>query len=57
MPVAIAGADGIDLSRSLGNKLGALPFSVVFDSAGSPVARNLGAVNRTLLTEWVGLTR
>ena len=31
LPIALAGAEGIDLSRVLGNKLGALPFSVVFN--------------------------
>jgi thiol-disulfide isomerase/thioredoxin len=56
MPVALAGADGIDLSRALGNKQGALPFTVLFDAAGTTVARNLGAVTPALLTEWVGLT-
>ena len=38
LPVAFAGAEGIDLSRSLGNRSGALPFSVVFDSSGRAVA-------------------
>lgn len=57
LPVAIAGADGVELSRSLGNKLGALPFSVIFDAAGLPLARNLGAVSPALLARWVGLTR
>ena len=57
VPVALAGAEGIDLSRSLGNAQGALPFSVVFDSSGRSVARNLGAVSVALLADWVGLTR
>ncbi len=57
VPVALAGAEGVDLSRSLGNSQGALPFSVVFDSTGRAVARNLGAVSQALLSEWVGLTR
>ncbi len=57
VPVALAGAEGIDLSRALGNTLGALPFSVVFDSAGVAMARNLGAVSPEMLAKWVGLTR
>ena len=57
MPIALAGAEGIDLSRALGNKFGALPFSVVFDSAGEPTARQLGAVSPELLSQWVGQTR
>ena len=57
LPVALAGAEGIDLSRILGNKLGALPFTVVFDSAGVPASRQLGAVSPELLLQWVGQTR
>ncbi len=57
LPVALAGAEGIDLSRALGNTLGALPFSVLFDSAGSSVARHLGALTPELLATWVGQTR
>ncbi len=57
LPVALAGAEGIDLSRGLGNTLGALPFSVLFDSAGAPVARQLGALTPELLATWVGQTR
>ena len=57
LPVALAGAEGIDLSRGLGNSLGALPFSVLFDSAGAPVARQLGALTPELLAQWVGQTR
>jgi thiol-disulfide isomerase/thioredoxin len=57
LPVALAGSDGIDLSRALGNELGALPFSVLFDSAGDPIARQLGAVSLEMLARWVGQTR
>ena len=57
LPVALAGAEGIDLSRGLGNTLGALPFSVLFDSPGAPVARQLGALTPELLARWVGQTR
>lgn len=57
LPVAIAGAEGIELSRSLGNSLGALPYSVMFDASGRARAQNLGAVSRGLLDQWVGLTR
>jgi thiol-disulfide isomerase/thioredoxin len=57
LPIALAGGDGIDLSRSLGNSLGGLPFSVVFDSAGAPVDRRLGALDADVLARWVGQTR
>ena len=57
VPVALAGAAGIDLSRALGNVQGALPFTVVFDSGGQPAARSLGAVRPEQLAEWVGRVR
>lgn len=57
LPIALAGSDGIDLSRTLGNEFGALPFSVVFDSTGRQVARKLGPVTPDLLADWVGHTR
>ncbi|KAF5297728.1 hypothetical protein FQA39_LY19248 [Lamprigera yunnana] len=34
-PIAIAGMEGTALSRDLGNSVGALPFTVVFDSRGA----------------------
>ena len=57
LPIALAGGEGLDLSRALGNKLGTLPFSVVFDSVGDQVAHQLGAVSPELLARWVGQTR
>ena len=41
-PVAMAGFDGTDLSRSLGNLAGALPYSVVFDARSQIVYRKMG---------------
>jgi thiol-disulfide isomerase/thioredoxin len=52
LPVALAGIDGVALSRALGNDHGALPFSAVFDSAGARVRQKLGAVSADLLSEW-----
>ncbi|MEO8923169.1 MAG: TlpA disulfide reductase family protein [Caldimonas sp.] len=52
LPVALAGADGLDLSRSLGNSLGALPFTVVFDANGEVAQRKLGALDAGLLEAW-----
>jgi thiol-disulfide isomerase/thioredoxin len=56
LPIALAGADGLDLSRSLGNNVGALPFTVVFDSTGHSVHRKLGAVDAPLLATWAAST-
>ncbi|MDQ2733423.1 MAG: TlpA family protein disulfide reductase, partial [Pseudomonadota bacterium] len=52
LPVALAGADGLDLSRSLGNSVGALPFTVVFDADGKVARRKLGALDAGLLAVW-----
>ncbi len=52
LPVALAGEEGIDLSRRLGNSAGGLPFSVAFDRHGSPVQRKLGAIDAGLLHTW-----
>ena len=56
LPVALAGDDGIDLSRRLGNSAGGLPFSVAFDREGMPVQRRLGAIDAELLRTWAAAT-
>lgn len=46
-PVLLTGTSkGIDLMNALGNDKGALPFTVVIDRAGKPVARKLGAMSK-----------
>lgn len=42
-PVLVADATAIGLMRGLGNRSGALPYSVVFDRSGAVVERLLGA--------------
>jgi thiol-disulfide isomerase/thioredoxin len=54
LPVALAGADGLDLSRNLGNSVGALPFTVAFAASGRPAQRRLGALDAKLLEAWTG---
>lgn len=44
-PIGLAGLTGTELSRSLGNPQGGLPFSVAFDPSGEIVWRKLGATN------------
>ena len=51
--VAIAGADGLDLSRALGNTAGALPYTVVFSTSGSAAGRRLGILDEAMLAHWV----
>jgi thiol-disulfide isomerase/thioredoxin len=53
MPIALAGMEGVGLSRALGNASGALPFSVVFDGAGVPVRKKLGILTPEDLASWV----
>jgi thiol-disulfide isomerase/thioredoxin len=51
--VGLAGIEGVDLSRRLGNSGGALPFSVVFDRRGDVVQRKLGVIQPEDLAQWV----
>ncbi len=51
--IALAGFEGTDLSRSLGNTAGALPFTAVFDRNGRVVHRKLGETTFEELSGWV----
>lgn len=53
-PIALAGLEGITLSRRLGNESGALPFTVAFDARGKLVHRHLGETRFELLSSWAG---
>ncbi|MEO9067409.1 MAG: TlpA disulfide reductase family protein [Caldimonas sp.] len=57
LPVAFAAEHGVDLSRDLGNKLGALPFTVAFGSDGHAAATKLGSVTQDLLSEWTSVIK
>ena len=50
--IGLAGFEGSQLSRELGNDKGGLPFTVVFDRAGVLVRRRLGQTSRAELTAW-----
>lgn len=52
--VGLAGFEGIELSRRLGNTAGALPFTVVFDKKGQVRHRKLGQTAFNELVDWVG---
>ena len=54
-PVAMAGTNGTDLARSLGNLSGGLPFTVVFDSSGLIAHRKLGQIKQPDLDLWLRL--
>jgi thiol-disulfide isomerase/thioredoxin len=55
--IGLAAAQGVALSRSLGNTGGALPFSVAFDSRGEAVERKLGVLKWGELTTWAERVR
>ena len=48
-PLLVADASAMDMMRQLGNRAAGLPFTVIVDRAGLPVARKLGAVQRVEL--------
>ena len=51
-PVALAGFAGIELSKSLGNLSGGLPFTVVFGASGAVAQRKIGLVKEGDLQLW-----
>jgi thiol-disulfide isomerase/thioredoxin len=50
MPVALAGPDGFEWLRMLGNSRSALPYSVIFQAGGAIVWRKLGETSYEELT-------
>ena len=51
-PIGLAGLDGTELVRSLGNDRGGLPFTVAFDAAGVVAHRKLGETSYEELAGW-----
>lgn len=54
-PVGMAGLAGTELSKSLGNQTGGLPFTVVFGASGQLLHRKLGKVSPEDLAQWAKL--
>ena len=50
--VGLAGFDGADLARSLGNTGGGLPYTIVFDRKGNIAHRRLGSIQPDDLAGW-----
>jgi thiol-disulfide isomerase/thioredoxin len=48
-PILIGNIDTVGLSKRLGNRTGALPFTVVFDPVGRRVFSHTGELSRALL--------
>jgi thiol-disulfide isomerase/thioredoxin len=55
-PIGLAGMEGTELTRTLGNLAGGLPFSVVFGADGTVRQRRIGKVSEADLQAWSGLT-
>ena len=54
-PVAMAGLTGTELSKSLGNLAGSLPFTAVFSASGELLHRKTGKVSKEDLVLWAQL--
>jgi thiol-disulfide isomerase/thioredoxin len=52
-PIGLAGLEGTELSRSLGNQVGGLPFTVVIGADGRVRERRMGRVSEADLKAWV----
>ncbi len=52
MPVGLAGLDGVEFGRALGNEQGGLPFTIVLGSNGQVHARKLGALKEADVAAW-----
>jgi thiol-disulfide isomerase/thioredoxin len=52
-PVGLAGFEGTELSRRLGNHRGGLPFTAFFDRRGVLAQRKLGETHFNELARWV----
>jgi hypothetical protein len=50
--IGMAGLEGTELSRELGNLTGSLPFTVVFSSDGQIAQRKLGRIVQQDLDQW-----
>lgn len=53
-PIAMAGLQGTDLAKSLGNAGGGLPFTVVVDARGTVTHRKMGQLVPSDLSGWTG---
>lgn len=51
-PVGMAGMEGTELARSLGNDAGGLPFTVVFGRDGRATERKIGQLQESDLAAW-----
>lgn len=55
-PVGMAGLNGTNLSKSLGNQAGGLPFTLLFSESGQLLHRKIGKVTPEDLVAWTRLS-
>ncbi len=55
-PTPLAGLAGIELSRTLGNLAGALPFTVVINSQGRIALRHMGKLSAEQIADFTKIT-
>ncbi|HYF44454.1 MAG TPA: TlpA disulfide reductase family protein [Ramlibacter sp.] len=55
-PVGLAGLEGTELGKALGNRSGGLPFTVVFGADATVRHRRMGRVTPADLAQWSGLS-
>lgn len=53
LPLLVAGAAGSELGQALGNRAGALPYTVLVDRQGRVVQRKLGQIKPAELRSWL----
>lgn len=54
-PVALAGMEGLALSKTLGNQAGGLPFTVLIGADGRVLNRKIGKLSERDLALWLAL--
>jgi len=55
-PIVMAGLDGTDLSKRMGNLTGGLPFSLAFSASGDVLQRKSGQLSSADLVNWAALS-
>lgn len=55
-PIALAGLEGTELTRRLGNRTGGLPYTVVLGGDGTVRHRRMGRVSEADLRNWAKLS-
>ena len=52
-PIGLAGLNGTELTKKLGNDVGGLPFTVVLDAQGHLIQRKLGKLTSEEIKNWL----